>query len=168
MMTGMGGNFGQDFPTLRLNSREDEERRPYRDVPAGFRGCRAARVPAPFPAPDDPFWMSGGVPAGPGRFGVSGQGPGGDGDTAVQLQPAPGSGEALRVAAVGKDHREREVVRRSGTRTRSQRVPPNPALRSSRTRTPPMPSWEVPKNAPVTRPASPPDWTNVLPLTVTW
>lgn len=60
-----------------------------------------------------------------------------------------------------------DAVRRSGTRAGLQRLPPNPALRSSRTRTPPMPSWEVPKNAPVTRPASPPDWTNVLPLTVT-
>lgn len=59
------------------------------------------------------------------------------------------------------------AVRRSGTRTGFQRLPPNPALRSSRTRTPPMPSWEVPKNAPVTRPASPPERMNVLPLTST-
>ena len=46
-----------------------------------------------------------------------------------------------------------------------QRLPPNPALRSSRTRTPPMPSWDGPKNAPVTKPASPPVWVKVMPRT---
>ena len=65
---------------------------------------------AAFPAPDDSFSMSGGFPAGPGRLGVSGPGQGGDGLSAVQLQPAPGFGQALRLAAVGEDHRERDVV----------------------------------------------------------
>ena len=102
----------QDFPTLRLIFRSADERRPDRDVLTGFRGCEAARVPtaAAFPAPDDSFSMSGGFPADPGRLGVSGPGQGGDGLSAVQLQPAPGFGQALRLAAVGEDHRERDVV----------------------------------------------------------
>ncbi|MCY4239117.1 MAG: hypothetical protein OXC93_12345 [Rhodospirillaceae bacterium] len=65
---------------------------------------------AAFPNPDDWFLMSGGFPTGPGPCGVSGSGQGLDGLAAVQLQPAPGFGEALRLAAVGEDHRERDGV----------------------------------------------------------
>ena len=78
----------------------------------GFRGFGTARAPKrePFPASDDSLWMSGGFPAGPGRLGVSGPGQGGGGLVAVQLQPAPSFGEALRFAAVGDDHRDRDAV----------------------------------------------------------
>ena len=68
----------QDFPTLRLIFRSADERRPDRDVLAGFCGCMPARAPMParFSAPDDWFWMSGGIPADAGRCGVSGPGQG--------------------------------------------------------------------------------------------
>ena len=54
------GRTRQDFPTLRLIFRPADERRPDRDVLAGFRGCEAvrARTQGPFPAPDDSFSMS--------------------------------------------------------------------------------------------------------------
>ena len=108
----------QDFPTLWLIFREADERRPNRHAVVGFRGCGAAHAPtpAPSPAPDDSLWMSGGFAVGPGRCGVSGPCQGGDGLAAVELQPAPGFGETLRLAAVGEDHRERDVVEAGAVR----------------------------------------------------
>ena len=44
------------------------------------------------------------------RGGLSGSGPGGEGFAAVPLQALPGFGEALRLAAVGEDHCERNEV----------------------------------------------------------
>ncbi len=48
--------------------------------------------------------------AGPDAARLSGPGQGRNGLAAVRLQASPGFGEALRLAAAGEDHRERDVV----------------------------------------------------------
>ena len=101
----------QDFPTLRLNFRSADERRPDRDVLAGFRGCGAAacrqrqrfrprmvrsRCLAAFRRVPDALASQGRVRA-----------------AMASLRSSCSQrrfGQALRFEAIGEDHRERDVV----------------------------------------------------------
>ena len=91
-------------------------------------------------------------------------------DRCAKREPPSDPAVAVVSAVLTGIARRHNLRRRLGPdavfgRNGPQRLPPKPALRSSRTRTPPMPSWDGPKIAPVTMPASPPVWTNVLPRT---